>query len=93
MELNDIVEILKDDGFVESEKSKRRLVHPEARDFTVELYYNEKYNEIQIGDFRNYAALPAPAIAAFTTESDDYGIRVDIDLTDDSVISLFCSFE
>ena len=40
MELNDIVEILKANGFVESEKSKRRLVHPEARDFIVELYYN-----------------------------------------------------
>lgn len=93
MELNDIVETLKAKGFVESEKSRRRLVHPEARDFIVELYYNEEYDEIQIGDFRNYAALPAPAIASFTTESDDYGIRFNIDLTDDSVISLFCSFE
>lgn len=93
MELNDIVETLKANRFVESEKSKRRLVHPEARDFIVELYYNEEYDEIQIGDFRNYAALPAPAISSLTTESDDHGIRVNIVLTDDSVISLFCSFE
>ena len=93
MELNDIVDPLQATGFVESEKSKRRLVHPEARDFIVELYYNEEYDEIQIGDFRNYAALPAPAISSLTTESDDHGIRVNIVLTDDSVISLFCSFE
>lgn len=93
MELNDIVEILKVNGFVESEKSKRRLVHPEARDFIVELYYDEEYDEIQIGDFRNYASLPTSVVASFTTESDDYGIRVNIVLTDDSVISLFCSFE
>lgn len=78
---------------MESKKSKRRLVHPEARDFIVELYYNEEYDEIQIGDFRNCAALPAPAISSLTTESDDHGIRVNIVLTDDSVISLFCSFE
>ena len=93
MELNDIVETLKASGFVESEKSKRRLVHPKARDFIVELYLSEEYDEIQIGDFRNYATLSAPAIASFTTESDDYGLRVNIVLTDDSVISLFCSFE
>lgn len=93
MELNDIVETLKANGFVESEKSKRRLVHPEARDFIVELYYGEEYDEIQIGDFRNYAALPASVVASFTTESDDYGVRINIALTDDSVISLFCSFE
>lgn len=93
MELNDIVETLKANGFVESERSKRRLVHPEARDFIVELYYNEEYDEIQIGDFRNYAALPAPAISSLTTESDDHGLRVSIVLTGDSVISLFCSFE
>ena len=42
---------------------------------------------------RNYAALPAPAISSLTTESDDHGTRVNIVLTDDSVISLFCSFE
>ena len=93
MELNDIVETLKANGFVENEKSKRRLVHPEARDFIIELYCNEEYDEIQIGDFRNYAALPTPAISSFTTESDDYGVRINIALTDDSVISLFCSFE
>ena len=93
MELNDIVETLKANGFVESEKSKRRLARPEARDFIVELYYNEEYDEIQIGDFRNYAALPTPAISSFTTESDDYGVHINIALTDDSVISLFCSFE
>ena len=78
---------------MESEKSKRRLVCPEDRDFIVELYYNEEYDEIQIGDFRNYVALPAPAISSLTTESDDYGLRVNIVLTNDSVISLFCSFE
>ena len=93
MELNDIVETLKANGFVKSEKSKRRLVRPEARDFIVELYYGEEYDEIQIGDFRNYASLPASAISSLTTESDDYGLRVNIVLTDDSVISLFCSFE
>lgn len=93
MELNDIVETLKANGFVESEKSKRRLARPEARDFIVELYYGEEYDEIQIGDFRNYASLPASAISSLTTESDDYGLRVNIVLTDDSVISLFCSFE
>ena len=50
MELNDIVETLKANGFVESEKSKRRLVHPAARDFIVELYCNEEYDEILSAD-------------------------------------------
>lgn len=93
MKLNDIVEILKAIGFVESEKSKRRMVHPESRDFIVELYYDKEHDEIEIGDFRNYASLSASAISSFTTESDEDGIRVNIVLTDDSVISLFCYFE
>lgn len=93
MELSDIVETLKANGFVESKKSKSRLIHPESRDFVVELFYDEEYGEIELGDFRNYASLPASTISSFTTESDDYGIRVNIALDNDSVISLFCCFE
>lgn len=93
MKLSAIVKRLKGSGFVESGKSERRLVHPEAKDFIVELFYDEEYDEIELGDFRNYASLPASSIGSFTTESDDYGIRVNIALDNDSVISLFCCFE
>lgn len=93
MELSDIVETLKANGFVESKKSKSRLIHPESRDFIVELFYDGEYDEIELGDFRNYASLPVSVIDSFATESDDYGIRVNIALDNDSVISLFCCFE
>ncbi len=93
MKLNDIVETLKGNGFVEREKSKRRMVHPENTDFIIELYNDKECDEIEIGDFRNYASLPVSEISSFTTEAEYYGIRVNIALGNDSVISLFCCFE
>lgn len=93
MQLNDIVETLKGNGFAESEKSKRRMVHPENTDFIIELYNDKECDEIEIGDFRNYASLPVSEISSFTTEAEYYGINVKIGLANDSVINLFCAFD
>ena len=93
MKLNDIIETLKANGFVESEDKEGRMVHPENTDFIVELYYDKECDEIEIGNFRNYASLPASAISSFMTESDDHGINVKILLNNDSVINLFCAFD
>lgn len=93
MKLNTIVKRLKDNGFVESKWKKERLVHPENTDFIVELYYDDECDEIEIGDFRNCASIPASAISSFMTESDDHGINVKILLNNDSVINLFCDFD
>ena len=93
MKLDNIVKRLKDNGFVESKWRKGRLIHPEATDFAVELYYDDECDEIQIGDLYNYASFPASAISSFMTESDDHGINVKILLNNDSVINLFCAFD
>lgn len=93
MKLNDIIETLKGNGFVESEKSKKRMVHPENTDFIIELYDDKECDEIEIGDFRNYASLPASEISSFTTEAEYYGINVKITLINDSVINLCCAFD
>ena len=93
MTLNDIAKEFKVNGFVESEKSEKMLVHPEARDFFVVLYYDKKYDDINIGDFRNYVSLPASAISKFRIETDHRGIMVDIALTNNSVIHLSYDFD
>lgn len=94
MKLNNIAKNLKDYGFVESDDREGRMVHPENTDFAVELYYDDECDEIEIGDFRNYASIPLFSIKTFGVNSKPDGIEIDIELNDNSCeIHLFCAFD
>lgn len=94
MKLNDIEKQLKANGFVEREDGKGRLVHPENTDFIVNLYYDYICEEIEIGDFRNYASILLYSIKTFWVSSKPDGIKIDIGFTDrKSEIHLFCAFD
>ena len=94
MKLGPIVKILKDNGFVESKRKKGRMIHPKARDFIVELYYDNECDEIEIGDFRNYAYIPLFSIKTVGVNFKPDGIEIDIGLNDNSSeIHLFCAFD
>ena len=93
MKLNDIVETLKGNGFAESEKSKRRMVHPENTDFIIELYDDKECDEIQIGDLYNSASFPVSSIRSFRITPNPEGIYFNIKLDIvDCEINLFCYF-
>ena len=81
MKLNDIAKKLKANGFVESKDKEGRMVHPEATDFTVELYYDDECDEIQIGDLYNYASFPASSIRSFKIIPKYDGIFFEIKLS------------
>lgn len=94
MKLNTIAKKLKANGFVEGEDRKGRLVHPENTDFIVNLYYDYECEEIEIGDFRNYASIPIFSIKTFRIESKPDGIEIEILLYNNSgEIHLFCAFD
>ena len=94
MKLNDIAKKLKANGFVESKDKEGRMVHPEATDFTVELYYDDECDEIQIGDLYNYASFPASSIRSFKIIPKYDGIFFEIKLTNtEGEISLLCAFD
>ena len=94
MKLDTIAKKLKANGFVEGEDRKGRLVHPENRDFIVNLYYDYECEEIEIGDFRNYASIPVFSIKSVRVESKPDGIEIEISLYNNSgEIHLFCAFE
>lgn len=93
MKLDNIVKRLKDNGFVESKWKKGRLIHPNNRDFIVDLYHYDECNDIEIGDIRNCAYFSVSEIISFIPESDDYGINVKILLNNNIIINLFCAFD
>ena len=94
MKLDTIAKKLKANGFVEGEDRKGRLVHPENTDFIVNLYYDFECEEIEIGDFRNYASIPLFSIKTVRVESNSDGIEIEIGLNDNSgEIHLFCAFD
>ena len=94
MKLKNIEKKLKAYGFVESEDKEGRMVHPEATDFAVELYYDDECDEIEIGDLRNYVSLTASSITSFSIIHKFDGIYFEIKLTSiDGEINLCCAFE
>lgn len=94
MKLDTIAKKLKAVGFIEREDGKGRLVHPENTDFIVNLYYDDECEEIEIGDFRNYASILLYSIKTFRVESEPDGIEIEILLYDNSgEIHLFCAFD
>ena len=94
MKLDTIAKKLKANGFVEGEDRKGRLVHPENTDFIVNLYYDYECEEIEIGDFRNYASIPVFSIKMVRIESKPDGIEIEILLYNNSgEIHLFCAFD
>lgn len=94
MKLDTIAKKLKAVGFIEREDGKGRLVHPENTDFIVNLYYDYECEEIEIGDFRNYASILLYSIKTFRVESEPDGIEIEILLYDNSgEIHLFCAFD
>ena len=94
MKLDTIAKKLKANGFVEAEDRKGRMVHPENTDFIANLYYDYECEEIEIGDFRNYASIPVFSIKMVRIESKPDGIEIDILLYNNSgEIHLFCAFD
>ena len=94
MKLDTIAKKLKANGFVEGEDRKGRLVYPENTDFIVNLYYDFECEEIEIGDFRNYASIPVFSIKMVRVESKPDGIEIEISLYNNSgEIHLFCAFD
>lgn len=94
MKLDTIAKKLKAVGFIEREDGKGRLVHPENTDFIVNLYYDYECEEIEIGDFGNYASIPVFSIKTFRAESKPDGIEIEILLYNNSgEIHLFCAFD
>lgn len=94
MKLDTIAKKLKANGFVEDEDKKGRLVHPENTDFIANLYYDFECEEIEIGDFRNYASIPVFSIKTVGINSKPDGIEIDIGLYNNSgEIHLFCAFD
>ena len=94
MKLDTIAKKLKANGFVEVEYRKGRLVHPENSYFIVNLYYDYECEEIEIGDFRNYASIPVFSIKSVRVESKPDGIEIEMSLYNDSgEMHLLCAFE
>ena len=94
MRLDTIAKKLKANGFVEDEDKKGRLVHPENTDFIANLYYDFECEEIEIGDFRNYASIPVFSIKTVGINSKPDGVEIDIGLCNNSgKIHLFCAFD
>lgn len=94
MTLNDIAEELKDNCFEESEDREGIMVHPENTDFVVNLFYDKEYEEIEIGDLKNYASFSVSSIEKFRIISKPDGIYFEIKLSIvDCDINLFCAFD
>lgn len=93
MKLEDIVQKLKINGFVESNFSSR-MVHPKNACFVVALCYYNECDWIEIGDRLNCASLPVSSISSFMIYPGSDGIRFEIKLYNiDIEMHLFCEFE
>lgn len=94
MELNDIAEELKYNCFEESGDKEGRMVHPDNTDFIVNLYYDDEYEEIEIGDHQNSASFSVSSIRLFRIIPKPEGIYFNIKLNIvDCEINLFCAFD
>ena len=94
MKLNDIAKELMYNAFEESKDRKGRLVHPDNTDFIVNLYYDDEYEEIEIGDLQNYASFSVSSIRLFRIIPKPDGIHFEIKLDIvDCEIHLFCAFD
>ena len=93
MKLNDIVETLKGNGFVESDYSSR-MVHPQNACFFVDIHHYNECDWIKIGDRLNCASLPISSINSFMIYPGSDGIRFEIKFSNiDIEMHLFCEFE
>ena len=94
MKLNDIAKELRDNAFVESEDKEGWMVHPESTDFIVNLCFDKKYEEIEIGSIQNYAFLSVSSIRSFRIIPKPNGLFFEIKLdVVDCEINLFCAFD